>query len=92
MTNIDVTTSDGGSPIYFALGGQIWLIGAEPVRWFERVSWWETKTRMSNRDGNSRIDVEVWQLQAYPAAGDPTELTTFEVVRDGDSWTVRSPG
>lgn len=37
-----------------------------------------------------RIDVEVWQIQVYVAAGDPTDVTTFEVVRDGDIWSVRA--
>ncbi|HEX9228518.1 MAG TPA: hypothetical protein VF885_18095 [Arthrobacter sp.] len=90
MTSIDVTTSEAGVPIYFALDGQIWLVGPQPVRWFERVAWWETKTRMSARDPGSRIDVEVWQLQAHPAAGEPEDLVTFEAVRDGSEWTVRA--
>jgi hypothetical protein len=89
VKSIDVTTSEEGVPIYFALEGQIWLIGAEPVRWFERVSWWATKTRMSVRDPGSRIDIEVWQLQAHPAAGSSEDLVTFEVVRDGSEWLIR---
>jgi hypothetical protein len=39
VKSIDVTTSDDGVPIYFALDRQIWLVGPQPVRWFERVSW-----------------------------------------------------
>lgn len=52
----------------------------------------ETKRRMSARKGKSRIDVEVWQIQAYPAAGDPTDLTTFELICDGEVWSLRSSG
>jgi hypothetical protein len=31
-------------PIYFALDGQILLIGADPIRWFERISWGDEDT------------------------------------------------
>lgn len=47
---------------------------------------------MSARGGGSRIDTEVWQVQAYPVDGATVELTTFELVLDGDIWSVRSAG
>ncbi|MET1154514.1 hypothetical protein [Arthrobacter sp.] len=39
MISIDVTTSEDGVPIFFALDGQDWLVGPQPVRWFERVAY-----------------------------------------------------
>ena len=51
-----------GRPQAVVRGGREWIVGAEPVRWFERVSWWEAERRMPK--GLSRVDVEVWQIQA----------------------------
>lgn len=38
-------------------------MAAEPVRWFERVSWWESERRFP-LGGDKRIDLEFWQVQA----------------------------
>jgi hypothetical protein len=92
MNDLEVIVSASGVPVELVLDGVRWVVGIEPIRWFERVSWWETKTRMSTRGDGSRIEVEVWQLQAYPAAGDPTDLMTYEIVRDEGKWSVRSSG
>ena len=74
----------------FTLDGQLWVVAADAVRWFERVAWWETKSRMSTRDEGNRIDVEVWRLQAFTGEPEAAELTTFELVHDEPDWTVRS--
>ncbi len=60
-------------------GGREWLVGAEPVRWFERVSWWEAERRMPK--GLSRVDVEVWQVQARLGRNGGSTLTTMEIIR-----------
>ena len=84
-----VKTTISGIPGSFVLDGRTWLVAAEPVRWFERIPWWETERRMSIRDGGARIDVEVWQLQARPAKATAGPLTTFELIRDPSGWQVR---
>lgn len=85
-----VKTTISGTPWSFLLEGRTWVVVAEPVRWFERISWWETERRMSIRDGGTKIDVEVWQLQARPEKATAGPLTTFELVRDAAGWHVRS--
>lgn len=87
---VAVQTNISGIPGSFVLEGRTWLVTAEPVRWFERISWWETERRMSVRDGGTRIDVEVWQLQARPANATAGPMTTFELVRNAAGWSVRS--
>jgi hypothetical protein len=88
---IYVTTSENGAPVSFTPDGQPWVVAADAVRWFERVAWWETKSRMSMRDEGSSIDVEVWRLQAHTVSGpEADELTTFELIRDAADWTLRS--
>lgn len=66
-------------------------MAVEPVRWYERVSWWETERRMPP-GGCVRIDVVVWQVQARIGHNPKSDLVTFELVlgTDRETWTVRS--
>ena len=59
------------------------------ARWFERVSWWEAERRMPK--GLSRVDVEVWQIQARLGRNSGSALTTMEIIRDGlgGGWRLR---
>lgn len=81
----------GGAPVSFVRGGRTWRVGAEPVRWYERVAWWETATR-APKGGPLRIDVEVWQVQARIGRNERSPLVTFELVlgQDRETWTCRS--
>ncbi len=68
-----------------------WHVGAEPLRWYERVAWWETATR-APKGGGLRIDVEVWRVQARIGRNERSPLVTFELVlgQDRETWTCRS--
>ncbi|HKU12688.1 MAG TPA: hypothetical protein VJQ61_15845 [Sinomonas sp.] len=88
MESILVRIAPNGAPYSFRRGDRSWRVAAEPVHWFERVRWWNGALRLSR--GASRVDVEVWQVQA--AAGlRGGGLRTFELVRDqlGGGWSLR---
>jgi hypothetical protein len=89
MEHILVNTGPDGTPTAVVRGGREWIVGAEPVRWFERVSWWEAERRMPR--GLSRVDVEVWQIQATLGRNRNSALTTMELIRDGlgGGWRLR---
>lgn len=89
VDNLEVTLT-AGAPVSFVRGNRTWHVGAPPVRWFERVPWWETSQRMVR--GSGRMDVEVWQVQARIGHNPRTPLVTFELVRgqDRETWTCRS--
>ena len=78
-------------PVSFVREGRAWNIAVEPVRWYERVSWWETEKRMP-RGECIRIDVMVWQVQARIGHNPKSDLVTFELVlgTDRKTWTCRS--
>ncbi|WP_457962685.1 hypothetical protein M1E17_14310 [Arthrobacter sp. D1-29] len=78
-----------GKPTAVVAGGREWTVGAEPVRWFERVSWWEGQRRMPR--GLSRMDVEVLQLQVRLGSNENSALTTMLLERDGlgGGWMLR---
>lgn len=90
MEEIDVATTADGLPVSFVRHGKTWHVAVEPVRWYERVSWWETDTRMPAGEG-IRIDVMVCQVQARIGHNSRTPLVTFHLVlgRDRRTWTVR---
>lgn len=90
MESLNVTVTPEGVPVAFTVAGDIWVV-TEQLRWYERIPWWETESRMPRDSG--RIDVEVWQLQAAPADGaEGSPETTFVIVRDRNTgeWRLRS--
>ncbi|WP_426004879.1 hypothetical protein ACPFL9_20455 [Paenarthrobacter sp. NyZ202] len=40
MESVLVQTSASGVPVSFEYNGRTWRVAAEPVRWFERIDWW----------------------------------------------------
>lgn len=91
MENVLVRTTAGGVPVSLVLDGRQWHVGAVPVRWFERTPWWDSG-RAQPRGHGSRIDVEVWQVQARIGRNSQSPLVTFALVRDqeSDRWSLRS--
>jgi hypothetical protein len=91
VKDVEVDFSEDGIPVSFDLGGQIWIVGAEPLRWYERRSWWETDGRMGRRPGESlRIEIDMWRLQATPGLEPSADLITFEIIHDETGrWYVR---
>jgi len=89
MESVDIRTTVQGAPVVVLRGGREWDVVAEPVRWFERVSWWEQSRRMPR--GHGRVDVEIWQVQVDPGTGPHSGALTWELVRDGDAggWYLR---
>ncbi|WP_074710865.1 hypothetical protein [Arthrobacter alpinus] len=90
MESVEVETAHG-APVSFIRAGRSWHAGAPPVRWFERVAWWETAQR-APKDGMLRIDAEVWMVQARIGHNQRSPLVTFELIlgHDRESWSVRS--
>ncbi|UUL75120.1 hypothetical protein NG819_12010 [Pseudarthrobacter sp. Fe7] len=91
MEHVIVQTDSDGIPTAVFSRGREWAVGAEPVRWFERINWWETNRRMPK--GNSGVDVEVLQLQVRLGSNHRSALTTMYLQRDGlgGGWRLREP-
>lgn len=91
METVAVRLTAEGGPLSFVSGGRTWKVAADPVRWFERTSWWEESPRMP-RDQGLLIDVEVWQLQARLGRSSNSDLVTFVLVRNRNTgeWVMRS--
>ena len=89
MEHVIVRTGPEGSPTAVLSRGREWAVGAEPVRWYERVNWWEVNRRMPK--GLGRVDVEVLQVQVRLGNNRRSALTTMLLERDGlgGGWRLR---
>ncbi|MDQ0663970.1 hypothetical protein QFZ35_002468 [Arthrobacter ulcerisalmonis] len=89
MEHVIVHTDSNGMPTAVLGRGREWTVGAEPVRWFERINWWESSRRMPK--GRSGVDVEVLQLQVRLGNNSRSALTTLYLQRDGvgGGWRLR---
>ena len=86
-----VETTADGAPVLVHRQGRVWRVGAEPLRWFERTSWWNHAQRMPK--GRGRVDVQVWRVQARLGHNRRSELVTMDLERDHDGgvWRMRGP-
>ena len=89
MEHVIVRTGPEGLPTAVLSRGREWAVGAEPVRWYERVNWWEVNRRMPK--GLGRVDVEVLQVQVRLGNNRRSALTTMLLERDGlgGGWRLR---
>lgn len=89
MEYVVVKMSKDGSPTAVVSNGREWAVGADAVRWFERVSWWEAQRRMPK--GLGRVDVEVLQVQVRLGRNPQSTLATMMLERDGlgGGWRLR---
>lgn len=84
-----VETTGDGVPVAVRRNGRVWTVGAEPLRWYERTSWWNHVQRMPK--GQGRVDVQVWRVQARLGHNQRNELVTMDLERDhhGGTWRLR---
>ena len=40
---VDVRFTPAGHPLAVRYNGRIWAVMADPVHWFDRESWWDTR-------------------------------------------------
>ncbi|MBT2513880.1 hypothetical protein J7E82_10165 [Arthrobacter sp. ISL-30] len=89
MEIVSIQSTPSGRPTAIVQGGRAWCVAAEPIRWFERTSWWEGRRMPS---GTGRVDIEVLQVQVRLGLNPRSGLTTMELVRDGpgSGWRLRA--
>ena len=80
---------EAGMPHSLDIDGRRWTVIAEPVRWFERIAWWESARRMPK--GTGRIDIEILQVQARLGRNEKSAPVTFNLAnnQDGSPWFLR---
>ena len=89
METVEVQFTTAGQPLRVQRQGRVWAVIAEPVRWFERVKWWESELR-APKGASFRIDVLVWQVQVSLGAK-TSDVLTWELMQHSSTggWRVR---
>lgn len=89
LPEVAVRFNPAGQPLAVRHDGRLWVITEEPVHWFERDSWWETRRTAPVGIGNI-VDIEFWRVQVKPSA--QAELRTFLLRRNpaAEQWLLES--
>ena len=89
-TPVDVRITKAGTPLAVRYDGRIWAVTEEPVHWFTRDSWWETRRSAPVGVGNV-VDIEHWRVQVR-LGGSDSPLRTFELRREplAEQWLLEA--
>ncbi|MDE8670789.1 hypothetical protein PY310_19640 [Pseudarthrobacter sp. H3Y2-7] len=86
---MDVRFTPAGAPLAVRHDGQVWAVAEEPVHWFTRDSWWDTRRSAPMGVGNV-VDIEHWKVQVRYTSDSP--LRTFELRRNppSEQWLLEA--
>ena len=86
---VDVRFTPAGTPLAVRVDGRIWAVAADPVHWFTRDAWWNTRRSAAVGSGDL-VSVEFWQLQVR--LGSNSALRTFTLRREplSTQWLLES--
>ncbi|MCC9193667.1 DUF6504 family protein [Arthrobacter sp. zg-Y916] len=84
---IEVVCSPAGIPLRLTWQGRTYKVAANPVRWYERRSWWEEEPRAERGHGAGLVDSEIWRVQAR--LNPRSVLRTLDISRQTASSTWR---
>jgi hypothetical protein len=68
---VDVRFTPAGNPLAVRYNGRVWAVMADPVHWFARDAWWDTRRSAAVGSGDL-VSVEFWRVQVgliYPREG-----------------------
>lgn len=87
--SVDVRFTAAGTPLAVRYDGRMWAVAAEPVHWFSRDSWWNTRRSAPVGAGNI-VDIEFWRVQVKLSSN--ATLRTFLLRRDpvATQWLLES--
>jgi hypothetical protein len=86
---VDVRFTPAGTPLAVRHEGRIWAVAAEPVHWFNRDAWWDTRRTAAVGSGDL-VSIEYWRVQVR--LGSNSALRTFTLRRNplATRWLLES--
>ena len=86
---MDVRFTLAGTPLAVRHEGRIWAVAADPVHWFARDAWWDTRRTAAVGSGDL-VSIEYWRVQVR--LGSNSALRTFTLRRNTLSaqWLLES--
>jgi hypothetical protein len=87
--DVNVRFTPAGTPLAVRFDDRIWAVAADPVHWFTRDAWWNTRRTASVGSGDL-VSIEYWQAQVR--LGSNSTLRTFTLRRNPLSaqWLLES--
>lgn len=87
---VDVRFTAAGTPLAVRYDGRVWAVAAEPLHWFSRDSWWETR-RTTAKGSGDLVSIEHWRVQVRLGSS-TSSLRTFELRRDplSEQWLLET--
>lgn len=79
--SVEVACSPAGQPVRLVWGNRTYRIVAEPVRWYQRRSWWAEEQRAELGRGAGLVDHEIWRVQVQ--LGGRSQVRTLDLSRQG---------
>nr|AKG47358.1 hypothetical protein [Arthrobacter sp. 68b] len=85
---VDVRFTAAGTPLAVRYDGRMWAVAAEPLHWFSRDSWWETR-RTAAKGSGDLVSIEHWRVQVRLGPS-TSKLRTFELRRNplSEQWLL----
>jgi hypothetical protein len=86
---VDVRFTPAGTPLAVRFDGRIWAVAADPVHWFTRDAWWNTRRTAAVGSGDL-VSIEYWRVQVR--LGSNSTLRTFTLRRNplSTQWLLES--
>ncbi|PVZ52237.1 hypothetical protein [Arthrobacter sp. H-02-3] len=87
--DVEVRFTPAGTPLAVRHEGRIWAVAADPVHWFARDAWWDTRLTAAVGSGDL-VSIEFWQVQVR--LGSNSALRTFTLRRNplSTQWLLES--
>ena len=87
--DIDVRFTPAGTPLAVRFDDRIWAVAADPVHWFTRDAWWNTRRTAAVGSGDL-VSIEYWRVQVR--LGSNSSLRTFMLRRSplSTQWVLES--
>jgi hypothetical protein len=86
---VDVRFTATGAPLGVRFDGRFWAVAADPVHWFTRDSWWETRRSAPVGIGNV-VDIEHWRVQVRLSSSSALRMLELRLDPLADQWVMES--
>lgn len=83
--SIAVQCTAAGTPLRLEWKGRVYVVAADPVRWYERRKWWAEEARAVRGQGAGLVDQEIWRVQVRLEKARRAPLVTVDLARRADS-------
>lgn len=77
---VDVRFTPADTPLAVRHEDRIWAVAADPVHWFTRDAWWDTRRTAAVGSGDL-VSIEYWRIQVRLGSSN-SALRTFTLRRN----------